>query len=254
MNTNKTFNETPIVISKEARSEIVSALGHPILDVSEDLMITDEMIDNLFIAPALRYYFTYWPRKLKQEFKIVGQYDIPFPNEHTFGITMARVATVSSAQGYGKSPFLNEVIKQQTTSYRSYGLTPYGRNPYITQGIAIKEQVEQQSYITLRKAGTYNIDNENGRLWGFSSVQGNLIIDWAMWSKNFDDVKFEHINDAIQICQMFALRYVGRLRSQSDPNTGVTADGSTFLEEANKIEDDILKEKWKGRSPVAVLS
>lgn len=248
------FYDTSIKIPQEARNEIIAVLGHPILDVNTDLNITDDMIDNLFIAPALRYYFTYWPLKLKQEFPVTGQYSIPFPSDTVFGLTMARVATASNGGGYGKNPFKNEIIKRTTQSSRSYGLTPFGRNPYITQGISIKEQTETQSYITLRKAGSYIIDNKERKLWGFSNVSGTLVLDWALWSKDFDDVKFEHINDFIQICQMFALRYVGRLRSQSDPNTGVTADGSSFLEEANNIETDILKEKWRARTPVVVLS
>jgi hypothetical protein len=123
----------------------------------------------------------------------------------------------------------------------------------MTPGVLIKEQTEQLSYISLRKAGNFNIDLAGRRLWGFSNVTGNLVIDWAMWSKNWADIKFEHIQDVISACKIFALRFVGGIRAQSDPNTGVTADGSSFLERAKELEDEIVNTRWRGRIPIVVL-
>jgi len=79
-----------------------------------------------------------------------------------------------------------------------------------------------------------------------------LIIDWAMWSKNWDDVLFEHVEDVIKVCKMYALKFVGGIRQQSDPNTGVVADGTSFLEEADKIYEEIVVTRWRGRIPVVV--
>ena len=184
--------------------------------------------------------------------QINGKTDIPFPNNQVFGVFQTRVALLQSAMSFGKSPFINEIIRRQVSSFNSYGRTPWGRDPYMTPGILIKEQAEALSYISLRKAGNFHIDRAGRRLWGFSNVAGNLIIDWAMWSKNWDDVLFEHVEDVIKVCKMYALKFVGGIRQQSDPNTGVVADGTSFLEEADKIYEEIVVTRWRGRIPVVV--
>jgi hypothetical protein len=248
-----TFDETPLQIPNSTLERILSALGAPILDAQEDLLITEMMIRNLFITPAIQMYFTYWPLKLKQEYQINGQTDISFPNDQVYGVSSARVALMQQNAQFGNNPFVNEVIRRQVASFNSYGRTPYGRDPYMTTGVLIKEQTEQLSYISLRKAGNFNIDRAGRRLWGFSNVAGNLVIDWAMWSKNWADIEFEHQEDVIKVCKMYALKFVGGIRQQSDPNTGVTADGTSFLEEADKIQEEIVEKRWRGRVPVVVL-
>jgi hypothetical protein len=247
------FDDAPLQIPDSAVKRILADLGAPILDVKEDLLIDESMVKDLFITPAIQLYFTYWPLKLKEEYQINGQTDIPFPNDQVYGVSSARVALLQQSMSYGKSPFINEVIRRQVSSFNSYGKSPSGRDPYITPGILIKEQAEQLSYISLRKAGNFNIDLAGRRLWGFSNVTGNLVIDWAMWSKNWADIKFEHVSDVISACKIFALRFVGGIRAQSDPNTGVTADGSSFLERAKELEDEIVNTRWKGRVPIVVL-
>jgi len=248
-----TFDDAPLQIPNSAVKRILAALGAPILDAREDLLIDEAMIKDLFITPAIQMYFTYWPLKLKEEYQINGQTDIPFPEDRVYGVSSARVALMQQTAQFGNNPFINEVIRRQVASFNSYGRTPYGRDPYMTTGTLIKEQTEQLSYISLRKAGNFNIDLSGRRLWGFSNVAGNLVIDWAMWSKNWADIKFEHVEDVIKVCKMYALEFVGGIRQQSDPNTGVSADGSSFLEKADKIKEEIIKKRWRGRVPIVVL-
>ena len=248
-----TFDDAPLQVPDSAVKRILADLGSPILNAEEDLLINNDMVKDLFITPALQMYFTYWPLKVKEEYPINGQVDIPFPNDQIYGISMARVALLQQSMTYGKSPFINEVIRRQVASFNSYGRTPYGRDPYMTTGVLVKEQSEQLSYISLRKAGNFNIDQAGRRLWGFSNVAGNLVIDWAMWSKNWADIKFEHVEDVIKVCKMYALEFVGGIRQQSDPNTGVQADGASFLEKAEKIKEEIIVQRWRGRIPIVVL-
>jgi hypothetical protein len=248
-----TFDDAPLQIPESAVKRILADLGAPILDVREDLLIDEAMVKDLFITPAIQLYFTYWPLKLKEEYQINGQTDIPFPNDQVYGVSSARVALMQQNAQFGNNPFINEVIRRQVASFNSYGRTPSGRDPYMTVGTLIKEQTEQLSYISLRKAGNFNIDLSDRRLWGFSNVAGNLIIDWAMWSKNWADIKFEHVSDVISACKIFALRFVGGIRAQSDPNTGITADGSSFLERAKELEEEIVNTRWRGRIPIVVL-
>jgi hypothetical protein len=201
----------------------------------------------------MQLYFTYWPKILKEELPINQNVNIPFPNEHVYGIAQARVALTQNANSWSNNPFLNEILRRQVSSFSSYGRTPYGRDPYITQAVLIKEQTEQMSYISLRKAGNFIIDTDERCLKGYSNVAGVLIISWAQFFWNWDKVRFEHTEDVIKMCKVYALRFVGGIRDQSDPNTGVPMDGSSFKEEANKLEEEVLINRWEGRAPVVVL-
>jgi hypothetical protein len=246
--------DEPVVVPPSIMKRITSALGTPILDLAEDLLIDEEIIKELFIRPAMQLYFTYWPKILKDEYPITQQVQIPFPNNNVYGIAQARVALNQNANTWSRSPFLNEVLRKQVASYGSYGVQPgTRRDPYITAGTLIKEQTEALSYITLRKAGTFTVNYDDRKLEGYSNVSGILVISWAQYFWDWDKIRFEHVEDVIECCKMYALRYVGGIRSQSDPNTGVTIDGSSFLEEASRLEEKIITNKWEGRIPVTVL-
>jgi hypothetical protein len=245
--------DEPVVVPSNIMKRITASLGTPILDLKEDLCIDEEMIKELFIRPAMQLYFTYWPRILKDELQINQNVNIPFPNNHVYGIAQARVALMQNANSWSNNPFLNEILRRQVSSLSSYGRTPYGRDPYITQATLIKEQTEQMSYISLRKAGTFIIDNDERCLKGYSNVAGILIISWAQYFWDWDKIRFEHTEDVIKMCKVYALRFVGGIRDQSDPNTGVTMDGTSFKEEANKLEEEVLTNRWEGRFPVIVL-
>jgi hypothetical protein len=246
--------DEPVLVPSNIMKRITSALGTPILDLKEDLLIDEEMIKELFIRPAMQLYFTYWPKILKQDYPITQQVQIPFPNNNVYGIAQARVALNQNANTWSRSPFLNEVLRKQVSSYGSYGVQPgTRRDPYITAGTLIKEQTEALSYISLRKAGVFIVDTDERYLRGYSNVSGILVISWAQYFWNWDKIRFEHTEDVIKMCKVYALRFIGGIRSQSDPNTGVTIDGSSFLEQADKLEEEILTNRWEGRVPIVVL-
>jgi hypothetical protein len=245
--------DEPVMVPSSIMKRITSSLGTPILDLAEDLLITEEMIKELFIRPAMQLYFTYWPKLFKEELSINQNVNIPFPNDHVYGIAQARVALMQNANSWSTNPFLNEILRRQVSSLSSYGRTPYGRDPYITQAVLIKEQTEQMSYISLRKAGNFIVDTDERCLKGYSNVAGVLIVSWAQYFWDWDKIRFEHTEDVIKMCKVYALRFVGGIRDQSDPNTGVTVDGSSFKEEANKLEEEVLTNRWEGRIPVVVL-
>jgi hypothetical protein len=125
------------------------------------------MVKELFIRPAMQLYFTYWPKLLKDETPINQRVSIPFPNKNVYGIAQARVALMQNANSWSNNPYLNEILRRQVSSLSSYGRTPYGRDPYITQATLIKEQTESMSYISLRKAGNFIVDTDERCLKGY---------------------------------------------------------------------------------------
>ena len=241
------FNIPDVIVD-----QVSADLGVPILEL-EDMGLNRERLINLAIVPSLRLYWCYYPIILKKEYPIISSVDIEFPDDDVFNVAMARVAVLQNGTKLGKNPFINEVIMRKYSSSRSYGKTPDGRDPYVTTSVRISELAESQSYINLSKAGNFNIDIDNRRLWGYSNVQGNLVVNWAEYSRDWGKVRFEHESDVVDVAKMYALRFIGGIRGQSDQNTGVTADGSGFIQRADQIEQSILENKWKAKKPLIVM-
>lgn len=246
------FTEGKFNIPDDVIDEVTFNLGVPILDL-QDMQLSKERVLSIAIKPAMRLYFSYYPLVLKKEYPISGQVDIPFPDDNVFSVSQARVAVMNGGVRLTKNPVINQSLVLRGSSSRSYGRTPYGRDPYQSMSLHISEHAESMSYMNLTKAGNFNVDIEERRLWGYSNVQGTLIVNWARFSRNWSSIRFDSVSDVIDVAKMYILRYVGDIREQLDANTGVTSNASNFLSRADAIETKILDEKWKARVPVIVM-
>lgn len=238
-----------VTVSSSIMKRILQEAGFPIVEYS-DVGLTETEAAELFVWPAMQMYFSYYPKSIKTSHQVSGEVSIDFPNEFVFDISHARVSLSSSSDANLKyNPLHN-------TSFRysnSYGTIPGRRgSPYVTQELRLLEQTNAVSMITLRKAGSFDVDYENRKLVGFSNVSGELIIKWAMFSENFDAIKFVHTEDVVKMARAQALRFFGMFRNQQDPNSGVALNGDQFIQRADAIEEKIL-EKWQGASKIVVL-
>lgn len=231
--------------------EITSDLGVPIIDLS-DIQLNDATVINVAIKPAMRLYFSYYPILLKQEYGISGAVNVPFPDDDVYGVSQARVSTGGGGGGGKRSGGSTRETTFTRTAAR-YGRTPAGLNPYYSEVMRVTEKASQQNSINLTKAGSFTVDYEERCLKGYSNVAGNLIVSWSKFSRNWEAIRFHHEMDVIDVAKMNILRFIGNIRSQLDPNTGVTSDGAVFLNRADDIENRIIKDKWKNIVPVVVL-
>jgi hypothetical protein len=130
-------------------------------------------------------------------------------------------------------------------------MNPYD-NPYYRPEVYLAERIAKMSYISLSKAGNMEVDRDARVLRGFSSVGGELVVTWALCSSDWEDVRFEHEGDVVNLAKAHALRYFGMLNTQMDPNAGVQMNGETFISRANEIEEKIF-EKWYAKTKVVVM-
>jgi hypothetical protein len=230
----------------------MAEVGFPVVSF-DDLGITENDALELFIYPAMQFYFTYNPKQYKTSHNITGTVEIPFPSNNTFGVLQARVAI----EGGNQNP-LEGTIKYnpfRPYHYRSLEGTnkfnPYD-NPYYTRDVHLAERMARMSYISLSKAGNMEIDRGARVLKGFSAISGELVVTWAQCSSDWKDVRFEHEGDVVNLAKAHALRYFGMLNTQMDSNTGVQMNGEVFISRADAIEEKVL-EKWQGRTKVVVM-
>jgi hypothetical protein len=233
-------------------SRVMAEVGFPVVSF-EDLGIVDSDALDLFIYPAMQFYFAYNPKQYKTSHIINGTVEIPFPSDETFGILQARVAIEGEGQtvlgGSTKyNPFRPYRYRSMEGSNR---MNPYD-NPYYRPEVYLAERITRMSYISLSKAGNMEIDRDARILRGFSTIGGELVVTWAQCSSDWKDVRFEHEGDVINLAKAHALRYFGMLNSQMDPNTGVQMNSETFISRADSIEEKVF-EKWHDRTKPLVM-
>jgi hypothetical protein len=233
-------------------SRVMAEVGFPVVSF-EDLGISENDALELFIYPAMQFYFAYNPKQYKTSHNINGAVEIPFPSENTFGVLQARVAIEGGKQGAVEG--ITKYNPFRPYRYRSIEganrMNPYD-NPYYTREVYLAERMARMSYISLSKAGNMEIDRDARILRGFSVIGGELVVTWAQCSSDWKDVRFEHEGDIVNLAKAYALRYFGMLNTQMDPNAGVQMNGEVFITRAESIEDKVF-EKWHNQTKPLVM-
>jgi hypothetical protein len=252
MAVNDHITDDALVLPAGIRRAILSSVGIPILEI-EDLHLTDQDVDDLFIWPAMQLYFSYYPKKLTQTFTTVSNLSIPFPNEYVFGVKNARVSLSQYGGALTKNPFINSVIMSRTMSTgRTYGKLPDGRDPYTSRSTTITEQQSQQSYMNLIRTQDFELDYENRELVVYSSISGTLVVTWAMYSRNWNAVRFEHQqNTVIPLAKANLLRFVGMRRNDIQDGTNADLPGDHLIAEADRLIEPVM-ERFNAIVPVIV--
>lgn len=238
-----------MTISDKDYSEILAEIGYPVVR-AEDLEYTKEQIEDLFIYPALREFFIWFPKTQQQSVYVSSEFSVDFPDEETYGIVDARINTSITGDGRTSSPFINSLyFKQSTTSgFKMYG-TPYD---YGVTEAKYTERTYNKAANNFIRAKRIDVDPVNRKLTGFTTVNGELLITWAKESTNFNDVPFTRKTDVINLAKANVLKGFALLRGQLNSDTGVEFNNSEFLSRAGDLEDKVMN-KWKAISKVVIL-
>ena len=233
-------------------SRVMMELGYPIITY-EDLHLKEQDVIELFIYPAMQHYFAYTPNVYKTSQRINSNvsFEIPFPTDDTFGVLQARIS-LGAGNNLSTPTKINPFRFYQYRSMQGNARGNVYDNPYYTRDVSLYEAIANRSFISLTKAGNMEVDVNKRTLKGFSNVPGELIVSWARCSDKWEDIRFEHENEVIDLAKAYALRYVGMLRGQLDSNTGVTVNSDMFLSRADKLEEEVI-EKWHTKSKVIVI-
>lgn len=237
-----------MTISEREYIEIISELGYPAVR-EEDLEFPRDHIRENFIFPALREFFIWFPKTQVESVFVSSEFSIDFPDEFTYGIADARINTSVSGEGKTGSPFIDSLmIRQATGGVRAYG-TPYDYG--IAESKFLERAYSKASMNTMR-VKRLDVDTVNKKLNGFTNINGELIITWAKYSENFDDVPFTRKSDVINLAKSQVLRGFASLRGQLSSDVGVEFNTSDMIARADELEGKVM-DKWKAISKVTII-
>jgi len=235
-----------MTISDSDYQEILSEIGFPVVSL-ETLEFSKEHIEDNFIFPAMREYFTWFPLKAVESVHISGNFSLDFPDEFTYGVVDARIAT-GMAGVRSDSPFLNEVlIKQRTGSMGMYG-TPYD---YGMMDASYMERSYKQAQMNYQRVKRLDIDENNRVVTGYSNITGELVITWAKFSDDFSSVPFRRKTEVINLAKSNVLRGFAMLRGQFNSDINVEFNADVFERRAEDLYEKTMN-KWKRLTKVAI--
>lgn len=242
-----------ITITEQRLNQIKKLLAFPIED--GEFLLTDDQIKEFCIEPALRDYFSKFPKLIEVEHSIASSSEIaiPFYNEFTYGAVDARLTNKDGVGvAGGGSDFLYRAAYSNTSNRSNYGRKGYNPN-FLTQANATAQQV-LRSNAKMNESIKIRIDYVNKQLAVFSNRSGKLLVVWALFSNNFSDVKYNYIEDVLNLCRGYMLEHAGttmNLFQNSDLPVSINAD---FLKsESERLLGDV-KEKWEQIPGMSLIS
>jgi len=96
------------------------------------------------------------------------------------------------------------------------------------------------------------VDESNRKITGYTNITGELIITWAKHSYNFNEVPLSKLKDVIKLSQSILLRTLGMLRSQVNSGTSNEFNYQSFIDRADKLEEDVMT-RWRGLTKVVLI-
>lgn len=232
-----------IIINTDRLRQIKSALGFPVEE--EEFLLTDNQIKDFCVEPALRAYFAKFPKQVELDYNIASSTEklIDFHNGCTYGITDARLTNKDGiGVAGGGSDFIYRASYHTNNQRSNYGRTGYNPN-FLSQANAMAQQA-LRSNAKINESLKIRVDNTNRQLAVFSNRSGNLLVVWALTSENFADVRFNYIEDVLDLCRGYMLKHAGRTMNifqNSELPVTINAD---FLNSEAEDFFERVKEKW----------
>ena len=238
-----------INISSRDWKEIISEVGYPVVKES-DLEFSKQDIEDLFIYPALRDYFTYFPKVEEQSVFVENVFEFSFPDSFTFGLVDGRLNTTFGGSGTTNSPFMNEILyhNRVSGSTRAYGT----KNDYGLRQAEVMDRLHRRTAIDSTRTFNINVNTDAEKVSGYTNVAGELVLKWAKFSEDFEEIPFRHKSEVLILAKSYTLRGFAQLRKQISTETGADFDVSGFEDRAQKLEEEVTN-KWNKRTKVVIL-
>jgi len=230
--------------------QIMSVMGYPIVTL-DDLGIEREDIDDTIIAPAMYYYFTWFPKISEETFEIGTYFDIDYPRNTIFTAIDVRINPNMRIGGArSQSPLVNEfqVRYGGTGRKRMWGTD----NDYGYIYVKKYEELERVASVNSIKTFNYNVNDTTRKVTGYSSTFGTLQVKWAEQSLDWSEIPLYRKKDALEICQIYLLEFFGNLRNQAINGIPVEMTGEPLLQRASEMRER-LETRWKGMSKIKII-
>jgi len=240
----------------------LSDLGMPFLTFRELEYNRNEIV-NVCVKPAMDRYFTFMP--IIREQGNFGQYTsgapfkIEMPKDAYSAVPYYCSGIGGGVGGNAGSPFSYFQEQMLWGAGAGYGMgsSRFGKGisyfnkqqPGFTGVVGrwasrMDNNAIAQALKNYMRMEKFHIIKENGKRFvtGFSTIGGQLNILWLCTSRDWDDVKFEHLTDiARPLVKIEALRAINFLRKLVKGDIPGAIEADSFLARADKLEEQVNK-------------
>jgi hypothetical protein len=233
-----------INIDQQDINEIKSAVGYPLVQTLDYGDQTDHFIINNIVSKVLRVYFSYFPIKTDTNTNISGSFEVSYPNTDVY--RMLRYFFNYKSMNYEQfSPFtLQSMIISKSPAFEGY------EHGHLRE--ALQRMTTEEAIADFTKAVRINDDPHNRKVSGYTNIRGDITIEWANKSGDFNKILFNHKEDAIKLASAYFIQNLYRLREQAKVQTKVEINTAALKEDADKWETEV-NAKWRSRGfPVLV--
>ena len=232
-----------VQITEQRLRQIKSALGFPIED--DKFLLDDEQIKEFCIEPALRKYFSKFPKIIQDDYMVSAgsNLNISFYNDDTFGAVDARLTNTEMSGVGGLNEFLYTYSYNQTFSSSNFGRRGYNPNSLSQANKTAQQALRTQA--KMHRAIRTRVDYNERQITVFSNTSGRLLIYWALYSNNFDEVKYNYIEDVLNLCKGYLLTHAGgTMGIFQNTELPIEIDVDFLMSRGNEMIEKV-EERWE---------
>lgn len=241
-----------IEISDDNLNFVKKVMAYPSVD---NIILTDDQIKSLCVKPAMDKYFIKFPIRSKYAQSISGDVEVTvnYPDSYTYGVTDVRVVGKDTPSGGNDSFWQLAAYQSQSWSSKSAG--NYGVKGYNPNFIRQHSQNYTQAAASFQnQKGTIHarVDHPNRQVLVYSTVSGKINIEWAKFSEDFSDVRYEYQYDVLQLAQSYFLDHMADTTQIIDTGGDISINYSELRGRAAELRDPIL-EKWDSQPEIIFI-
>ncbi|MCP4650367.1 MAG: hypothetical protein GY853_09860 [PVC group bacterium] len=247
------INSGEVTISDLDINLIKAALAYPVAD---DILLSDDEIKAFCVYPALLEYYTKFPiiEKHNEYISSDTELTIDFPDNYTFGAVDARIIDKFSTTTSSSSSFW-ELVNWEKYGYGSsaglYGIKGYNpgslRQANFTQYQAKQAQQKYTQIVTIR------VDPDNRNVKAYTNITGQVYVEWAKYSLNFNNIRFQQRMNVVKLCQYYLLRHLADTSSIiADSNLDISINSDELKTKADELREQVT-EVWEQYNDIILI-
>jgi len=233
-------------VSQSDINEVKSSLGYPLVEELDWGCESDDYVKKYVLPRVIRTYYTYYPIKFDKSITVSnGFFKIDYPDSEVadqnedwsiYAVYRHFFNYKANIQDNFASPFFlqTQIVGNSKVANMLRGDISEAFSRMSTEESIVGQNaaVRVEDYPQYRKVE------------GSTNTPGNLSIQFATKSDNFDHIQYVHKEDALKLGKAYLLESAHNLREQVKIQSKVEINSQAFLPTAEKWEREVI-EKWK---------
>lgn len=254
------FKSLDIVdIDETDLNTILLEAGVPFITLEELEFKRDDIL-NLMIKPALEEYYKWFPIRIVEQFPVpVANINIPIP-PYVKVVRNAYINPGYPITGNHRNPitrYFDEVVLAASSrgSFANPAINYRKRQPFVdiqAYSTFLLEKAVRQGALNHGARKRIRVEMVNGRIVGYSNIQGILEVEWGTASYTWKDIPFNRQREVRELATAKVLRALGALRQQANNDLPGTINYEQFISRADALEEKIIT-LWQETTKAVVV-